>query len=538
MDKILIFGHKKPDTDTVTSAIALSYLKNKMGLNTEPRILGDLNNETKFVLEHFNIKSPKYLNDVKLQIKDIDYLKDYFNYETDSIYEGYMNMANHDISTTIIVNENKEFSGIVGMKDIAKDQISGKLNKLDTNFENILKVLNGKEILRFNEKIKGNIIAASYRSTRVIEDTNMNKNTILIVGDRHSIIEHAVTVGIKLIILTGNSVIKEKHLELARNNKVNIIVTEKDTFSVNKIINLCNHIKTIIRPTSIACMKEKDYVSDFIDHANKTKFSYYPVVDKNNVCKGIIRMVNLGDMDKKKVILVDHNSYNQSVDGIDEAEIVEIIDHHNIGSIGTKVPINFRNMPVGSTNTIVYMLYKESNIEIPDNIAGIMLAGILSDTLVLESPTTTSIDIVVAKELAKIANININEFGMKMFNKGTSLEGRTKEEIIHTDFKLFPVEDKKMAIAQIFTTNIKEIEKEKNEYLNLIEKITTNNDYVLCLFVITDIITNGSYILYNKKAKYIIENAFNLVDAKQFHYLENVVSRKKQILPNIMSALD
>jgi len=538
MEKILIFGHKKPDTDSVTSAIALSYLKNKMGFNTEARILGDLNNETKFVLDYFNIKSPKYLNDVKLQIKDIDYLKDYFNYENDSIHEGYLNMAKHDISTTLIVNKNKEFKGIVGMKDIAKDQISGAINKLDTNYQNLLDVLEGREELRFHEKIKGNIIAASYRSTRIIEDVDMNKNTILIVGDRHSVIEHAVKIGIKLIILTGDSKIKKEHLEIAKENKVNIIVTSKDTFSVNKIINWCNHISSIIRPTNIACMKEKDYVSDFIDHANRTKFSYYPVVDKNNLCKGIIRMVNLGDMEKKKVILVDHNSYDQSVDGLNEAEIVEIIDHHNIGSIDTSMPINFRNMPVGSTNTIIYMLYKENRIEIPKDMAGIMLSGILSDTLILKSPTSTSIDIKASEELAGIADINIEEFGMEMFDNGTSLEGRTKDEIIHTDFKLFPVDDKKMAISQIFTTNIKEILSERKEYLHLIEKIAANNDYVLCLFVVTDIITNGSYIFYNEKAKFIIENAFNLENVKQCHYLENIVSRKKQILPSIMSALD
>lgn len=538
MEKTLIFGHRKPDTDSVCSAIALSYLKNVLGEAAEPRILSDMNNETKFVLDYFHVKRPKYLNDVKLQIKDINYLKNYYNYEKDSIHKGYMTMTKNGISTTLIVDKDKKFKGIVGMKDIAKDQISGNLHHLIASYDNILKVLEGEEILRFNEEIDGEIIAASYKSTRIIESVKMDNQTILIIGDRHSVIEHAVGKGIKLLILTGDSQIKEEHLEMARKNKVNIIRTNFDSFHVTKVINLCNYIYTIIRPTSISCMLETDYVTDFVDHANRTKFSYYPVVDKNNVCKGIIRLNNLGEKVKKKVILVDHNSYDQSVEGLDEADIVEIIDHHNIGSIGTSMPINFRNMPVGSTNTIVYMLYKENQIPIPKDMAGLMLSGILSDTLILKSPTTTEMDKNITKELAKMAEVDYQKYGMEMFNAGTSLKGRTKEEIIYTDFKLFPVDDRKMGIGQIFTTNIKEITDEQQEYLNLLESITLNNNYALCVLVVTDIINNGSYIFFNESAKHILENAFAIEDIKQGEYLQDVVSRKKQVLPNIMSALD
>ncbi|MDD3340710.1 MAG: putative manganese-dependent inorganic diphosphatase [Bacilli bacterium] len=538
MEKTLIFGHRKPDTDSVCSAIALSYLKNAIGESTEPRILSDMNNETKFVLDYFKVKRPKYLNDVKLQIKDVNYLKNYYNYEKDSIHKGYMTMTNNDTSTTLIVDKDKKFRGIVGMKDIAKDQISGNLHHLIASYDNILKVLEGEEVLRFEEEVEGNIIAASYKSTRIIESVKMDKDTVLIIGDRHSVIEYAVESGIKLLILTGNSSIKKEHLEIARKNKVNIIRTNFDSFHVTKVINLCNYIYTIIRKTSISCMLETDYVTDFVDHANRTKFSYYPVVDKNQVCKGIIRLNNLGEKTKKKVILVDHNSYDQSVEGLDEAEIVEIIDHHNIGSIGTSMPINFRNMPVGSTNTIVYMLYKENKIEITKEMAGMMLSGILSDTLILKSPTTTPVDRTIVEDLARIADVDYQKYGMEMFNAGTSLKGRTKEEIIYTDFKLFPVDDRKMGIGQVFTTNVKEITDEQNEYLELLESITLNNNYALCVLAVTDIINNGSYLFFNEKAKRILENAFAVENMEQGYYLPDVVSRKKQILPNIMSALD
>ncbi len=538
MEKIFIFGHRKPDTDSVCSSIALSYLKNKLGMNTEPRILSDINLETKFVLDYFKIKTPKILTDVKLQIKDVDYLKNYYNYENDSIFTGYKTMTKNNISTTLIVDKDKKFKGIVGMKDIAKNQISGEYNKLSASYDNVLNVLEGEEVLRFDDQLDGEILSASYKSTRIIEEVDMHNKTVLIIGDRHSVIEHAVNNGIKLLILTGNSMIKEEHLEIARKNKVNIIRTHFETFKVATVINLCNDIKNIIRKTTISCIKENDFVTDFIEHANKTKFSYYPVIDNSNTCKGIIRMVNLGDVHKKNVILVDHNAIDQSVEGLEEANILEIIDHHNLGSIGTTMPINFRSMPVGCTSTIIYMLYKENNIEIPKDIAGIMLSAILSDTLILKSPTTTDIDKNVVNELAKITGLDINKYGMEMFNAGTSLKGRTIEEIVYTDFKLFPIGERKMGIGQIFTTNIKEITDKIDDYLSFLEKITINNNYAMCTLVVTDIINNGSYMFCNKNSEHIMENAFNIDEFKQGYYLQDVVSRKKQVLPNILNSID
>lgn len=538
MEKVFIFGHRKPDTDSVCSSIALSYLKNKLGMNTEPRILSDINLETKFVLDYFKIKTPKILTDVKLQIKDVDYLKNYYNYEDDSIFEGYKTMTKNNISTTLIVDKNQKFKGIVGMKDIAKNQISGEYNKLSASYDNVLNVLEGEEVLRFDDQLEGEILSASYKSTRIIEEVDMHNKTVLIIGDRHSVIEHAVNHGIKLLILTGNSMIKDEHVEIARKNKVNIIRTKFDTFKVTTVMNLCNDIKNIIRNTTVSCMKENDFVTDFVEHANKTKYSYYPVIDGDNTCKGIIRMVNLGDVHKKNVILVDHNSMDQSAEGLEEANILEIIDHHNLGSIGTTMPINFRSMPVGCTSTIIYLLYKENNIEIPKDIAGIMLSAILSDTLILKSPTTTDIDRNVVNELSKITGLDINKYGMEMFNAGTSLKGRSIEEIVYTDFKLFPVGERKMGIGQIFTTNIKEITDKVDDYLNYLEEITVNNNYAMCTLVVTDIINNGSYMFCNKNAEHVMETAFSIDEFKQGYYLQDVVSRKKQVLPNILNSID
>lgn len=538
MENIYIFGHKKPDTDSVTAAIALSYLKNKLGMNTIPRILGNPNNETKFVLDYFKVNQPEYLNDVKLQIKDLNYLKDYYMGEHHSIFEGFKYMNENIIGTLPIVDDNNKFLGIVSLKDIAKMHLHVNDNKLNTSYNNILKTIQGGEILKFNDEISGNILIASKKSSTFIENTKLDSQSILIVGDRNSIIEYAVNSKVKLIILTSNSNIKDEHLKIAKENNINIIKTELDTFNTVKIIQYSNYLKELLLTNDVVCFNEDEDVNDFIDITNKRKFSNYPILNKNNECLGLARLSDINDKKRKKVILVDHNESNQSADGLDEAEIVEIVDHHKIGTIGTSMPINFRNMPVGSTNTIIYMLYKENNIEIPRNIAGLMLSGIISDTLLFKSPTTTEIDKVIVKDLAEIANVNYEEYGLEMLKAGSSLKGKTKEEILYSDFKNFTINDKKVGVGQITTFNIDEIMNEKDEYIELINNIAKNNDYHIVALFATDILTNGSYIFYNDDASDILDNSFNTPNIKQGYYLEGIVSRKKQIIPNIIDALE
>ena len=326
-----------------------------------------------------------------------------------------MNSAN--ISKIPIVDKNKNLLGIVSMKDIAKEQFSFNYSYVNTSYENIIKALNGSEVVKFNNEITGELLVAGYKSTTFLNEIKLSENHILILGDRHSIIEYAVKSKVKLIIITGSKEIKEEHLQIARENKVNIIKTPYTTLETTKIFNLCNYVKSILTNDSVLCVNENDDIKDFINIANKTRYSYYPVLNKKNKCMGIIRLSDVAYSHKKNVILVDHNSYEQSAIGLEDANIIEIVDHHNIGSVGTNMPISFRNMPVGSTNTIIYTLYNENNIDIPKNIAGIMLSGILSDTLILTSPTTTNLDILAVKKLSQIANIDYEEYGKKMIDK-------------------------------------------------------------------------------------------------------------------------
>ena len=537
MEKTYIFGHKKPDTDSVTAAISLSYLKNQLGENTEPKILGDINKETKFVLDYFNIKTPKYLYDVKLQIKDLNYHKGYFLNENTSIIDTYNYMLEKNITGIPLVKENNIFSNLITVKMICKDLISGNFTKLNTSFENITKVLKAETLLNFDKEINGSIIAATYRSTTFLENLKLDNDTILIVGDRHSVIEYAVNSSIKLLVIVGNNEIKEEHLEIARKNKVNVIRTSYDSFHTSKLIGLSNYIKNVSSDSNIETFDENDYYDDFIIKSSKLGHNNYPIIDKNGVCHGLIRITEITEKRKKKVILVDHNEASQSVLGLDEAEILEIVDHHKIGDLTTKQPITFRNMTVGSTNTIIYSLYKENRIEIPINIAGIMISGILSDTLALTSPTTTDNDRKVVNELAKIIGFDYMEYANKMFKAGTSLKGQTKEEIINTDIKLFPVNDKKFAVSQVFTLNVEEILNEKEEYIKLIEEIKNNKECELVVLCITDIIKNGSYILFTRGNEDQLSLAFNTNNIEQGHYIDGCVSRKKQIVPFIMDII-
>ena len=533
-EKVYVFGHRNPDTDAVTAAISLAYLKQQLGMNAIPAVLSGINQETKYALSYFKVKEPIFLNDVKVKIKDLEYTKKYSVMEKDSIENAYYKMTEAGISKIPVVDENRKLLGIVTMKDIAKEQFSEDIAKLDTNYNNILNSLDGTEILRFNDNIKGNLIVAAYRSTTILSTVKLNEEDIMIVGDRHSVIEYAIMSKIKLLIVTGNHQIKKEHLELALQNKVNIIATPHSTLIASRKINLANNINTINYNKKILCMHEHDNVSDFIKISNKTKYSYYPVLNGKEECTGILRLSDINDEKKKNVILVDHNSYEQSAIGIDETNLLEIVDHHNIGNIGTNMPINFRNMPLGSSNTIIYIMYQENNISIPSNIAGLMLSGILSDTLILTSPTTTEKDREAVEKLSKIVGINYQEYGLNMLKAGSSIKGKTKEEVLYTDYKNYPVGEYKIGLGQLSTTNPEEILKTKEEYIELINNVCDGNDYYLVAFFITDIINNGSYVLYSQRAEEILKKAFKNQNLTQGTFLEGIVSRKKQILPGIM----
>ena len=537
MKKTYIFGHKRPDTDSVMSAIGLSYLKNQLGENTEPRVLGTINKESSYALDYFNIDCPKYLNDVKLQLRDVNYHKGFFIKDTDSIYDGYQKMLKSELTGIPVCKSDGTFLGLVTIKDLSYSIIHDDLVDLYTSYDNILKVLKGEEITRCNDDIVGKLVVAAYRSTTFMSNVKLERNSILIVGDRHSVIEYAVESGVKLIILSGNSMIKDEHIEIAKRNNVNIIRTTYDTYNVSRLVALSNYIKTMIRIYKATTFLETDYVSDIVDINNKLKHTNYPVLDKKNRVLGLLKITDLSEKNPKRVILVDHNEPLQSVDGVEEADIQEIFDHHALGSITTINPINFRNIAVGSTCTIVYTLFKETSIEIPKKIAGALLSGILSDTLILKSPTATLKDVLAVEELSKIAEVDYHEYGINLLKAGTSLDGMSKEDVIYQDYKLFTINDKKFSIGQYFTMNFDEIESELDEYVKVLDRIAEVNNFTLAALYVTDIIKDGSYVIYNTKGKNIIDIAYNK-DVPEGFFIEGCISRKKHIVPLIMPILE
>lgn len=534
--KTYIFGHKKPDTDSVCAAITLSYLYNALGRNTEPRILSNINEETKYVLKKFKFDIPTLLNDVKLQISDINYHKGFSIINTESVYDAFFKMVDNNMSSIPIVDKNGTFLGIFAMKDIAKKEILGDIKTLKTNYDHILKTIEGEQILRFDDEINGNLKLINIRSTTFYHTNVFDKDSILIVGDRHSIIEDAVNKKVKLIIVTFDNKIKDEHLEIARKNKVNVIYTKKDSFETLSKIDFSNYIENYMYQKSIVCVNESLDISDLNDIINKTKHSYYPVIDNNNKCLGLIKLSDLNDKDPKKVVLVDHNESSQSVDGLDEAEIVAIVDHHKLGNIGTNKPINFRNMTVGSTCTIIYELYKENKVKIPIEIANLLLSGIISDTLYLKSPTTTKMDEKVLNDLVKITNINAEKLAIDMFKANDVAKSKSIKEIVYMDFKSFEINKKNIGVGQITTLNSKAILKQKNSYIRFLNKESENNNYDILLFFITDIFKNGSYIIFNQKSKNIVELAFK-ENIGEGEFLEGVISRKKQVIPSLMNWL-
>ncbi len=537
-NEIYVFGHKNPDTDAVTSAINLAYLKKQLGMNTVPKVLGNINNETEYVLNYFKVKKPEYLNNVKLQIKDLDYNNKHHIEDNNSIYYAYNYMTENNINNIPILNPKNEVEGIIAMKHIAKYMISGDSKILNASYENVLETLEAEQILKFDNILEGSINIAAFKNTTFIENVKIDGNSIILVGDRYKVLEHSIKNKAKLIVLTGNHDIPEDLLQLAKQNKVNIIKTSFHTYEASKMISLSNYAIQIAIKENIVSVNEEDLVSDFIATANKTKYTYFPVIDKNKKFIGNIEPTDTSKQNKKQVMLTDHNEYDQSVDGLQEAEILEIVDHHNIGSIGTMAPINFRSMPVGSSNTVLYKMYKEHNIKVPKENAGLMLSGIISDTLLLVSPTTTELDKQTAKELAEIAGVDLNKYGLEMLKAGTSLKGKTEEDILFGDFKMYEVNNKKICVTQVSTFDINDFNDSIEKYKELLNKNAENNNYDVFAFFITDILKNGSYVYYNDSAQEIMEKAFDIKDMEQGTYIDGCVSRKKQVIPKLMRVLD
>lgn len=533
-----IFGHKNPDTDSICASIALSYLKNKLGFNAVASTLGNLNPETKFALNYFNVKEPYHLNDVKLQIKDVAYHKGCFIDKNVPIKDAFDYMNKYSLTGIPVVENKNKYYGYVSLKEVAREIINGDFHKINTSYGNLISVLKGTQILKFDKEISGNVLAATYAKATFLERVALDNSYILIIGDRTAILDYAIESKVKLIIVIAGIELPHELLQKAKKNKVNIISTPLSSYEVGKLISFSNYIKDIMRKEESVTFNELDYLSDFIEQSKKLKHTNYPILNSKNECKGLLTLTDTNDVDKKQVILVDHNNSSQSVDGLEESEILEVIDHHNIGDINTKKPINFRNAGVGSVNTIIYDLYKENNIKIPKDIAGLMASAIISDTLLLTSPTTTIRDTDALINLSKIAKIKYKKYGIELLKQGMTIKGLTNEDILHKDFKTYKVNDKMIGIGQILTADFESMNKKINSLVNYLDEVSNNENIRVVTLFVTDIFENVSYCLYNRDAENIIKNSFDLKEIYEGVPLKDIVSRKIQIAPYIMDAIE
>lgn len=532
-EKIYVFGHQKPDTDSVTSAISVAYLKQQLGFNAEARILGEPNKETKFVLDYFKVKTPAYLDSVRLQIKDVDYYKNYHVLENDTILETYYYFKENKITGAPVIDKDNKIKGVITSKDITRELIENDEEYIETSYTNLIRILKGEEILKFKDEIKGEVLVAAGDNDIILDKYMFENDTVLIVGNRKNIIKHAIDHSVNTIIIVDDNDISDEYVTLALKNKVNIIKTKYNSIKTTRKVLHSEYVKDLMSYKSFYKFNEDCNFYEFLKEANKLGHNNYPVVNRDDECLGLIRVTDKNEKHNKKVILVDHNESAQSVDGLNEAYIMEVVDHHKIGDLSTSDPINFRNMSVGSTNTIVYQMYKEQNIKIPYHIAGMMISGILSDTLALTSSTTTELDRITVNELSKLMKIDYNEYYREMLKAGTSIEGLTKLEVLTQDYKNFQTGDKKYAVGQTITLDIDNIMKDKDEYLKIMEDRKKSNDLELIVFIITDVLKNGSYLLYTSGCEEMFEESFGIKDVHEGMFVSNMTSRKKQVIPYI-----
>ncbi|HHW32233.1 MAG TPA: putative manganese-dependent inorganic diphosphatase [Clostridiaceae bacterium] len=545
-DVIYIMGHKNPDTDSICAAIAYSEFKKILGFNAVPVRLGDINNETKYVLEYFNIPAPILLTTVKTQVSDLDI--DVVNPVAPdiSIKSAWTIMKKNNVKVLPVIDENNKFLGIVSLSDITekymdileKDVISASRTPL----QNIVDTLQAKLVYGDREFFKetGNVLVAAMAPNDM--ELYINEGDIVITGNRKDSQLKAISIGASCLIITCNGQADDEVLDAARKHNCVVMVTPWDTFNTARLINQSIPVESTMTRDNIVSFEIDDYVDDIKDKMLQTRYRSYPVLDELGRIKGFVARYHLISQRRKKVILLDHNEISLTVDGIEQADILEIIDHHRIGDIQTLNPVYFKNEPVGSTSTIIANMYFDNGLKPQKRIAGLLCAAILSDTLKFKSPTNTPMDRTTALRLADIAGIDIDAFASAMFKEGSSLKGKTPEELLYQDFKEFRFGKYKIGIGQINTTDkdsVLHIREELSEYM---QQVCRNKSYNLIMLIVTDIINEGSEIMFEGNDKWLISKAFNIdvgADSrKNSIYLKGVMSRKKQIVPFLMAALE
>lgn len=540
---IHIVGHRNPDTDSICSAIAYAYLKNTEhpGRYIANRA-GNLNSETEFVLNYFDIPQPVYLEDVNVQMRDIDFRETTGVSDTISIKAAWQLMREQDVVTLPIIQGENKLEGLITINDIARSYMEVFDNHIlglaRTPISNLLEVLQGTLVYgNPHARIVNGKILIGAANLDIIEAC-IEKDDIVLVADREETQKEAIEHGASCLIVCLNAKISPDVISLAKEHQCNIITTYLDTYSTARMINQCIPIKYFMRHSNLVTFQLDDTLDSVKDVMSKLRHRDFPITDDVGNYYGMVSRRNLLAMRRKQVILVDHNEKSQAVNGIENADILEIIDHHRIGSLETINPVYFRNQPVGCTATIIYQMYMEQGVTPPREIAGLLCSAILSDTLMFRSPTCTPMDESAARQLSQLAEIDIESYAMEMFAAGSDLVGKSPEEIFYQDFKTFHVGDTTFGVGQISSMNQQELTKLQDEIHQYLKDSYTKTHCDMIFFVMTNILEESSTMLfYGEAADALIREAFQLEPEGNRCYLPGVVSRKKQIVPLLVSTL-
>lgn len=542
-NKIYVVGHKNPDTDSICSAIAYADLRTKItGEEHNARRAGHLNEETQYVLEYFDVKAPALLTDLRVQVKDVALRELEGIKGSVSIKTAWAKMKEESIKT-LPITRNEKLEGLITIGDIATSYMdvydSSILSMARTQYRNIASTVDG-EILIGNEHsylLKGKVGIMSSSRKQVADF--VEENDLVIIGNRTEAQQLAVDLNVGCMVICSNTEVPEQILEQAREKQIVIITTPHDTFTVARLINQSIPVRHFMtKREKLIAFKMRDYVDDAKDVMLKVRYRDFPVVDNKGNFLGFISRRRLLNCRKKQVILVDHNEKNQAVDGIEQADVLEIIDHHRLSSIETMAPVYFRNQPVGCTATVVYQMYQENGVKVPKTIAGLLCSAIISDTLMFRSPTCTPLDEASARQLAEIAEVDIEMLAQAMFRAGSNLKGKSAEEICFLDFKQFTVNDTVFGVGQVNSMSADELKEIKKKVVPHLEKARKNHSLNIIFFMLTNILTESSELICaGPEAREKLISAFDLRQEMEELHLKGVVSRKKQLVPALVEAL-
>ncbi|MFR2099759.1 MAG: putative manganese-dependent inorganic diphosphatase [Faecalibacterium sp.] len=541
--KVVVIGHRNPDTDSICSAIAYAELKNRTStLVCEPRRAGKMNQETEFVLKKFGVTPPRMCTDVNPKIRDVDYREMPGIPGSTSLRRAWKIMRDQQIDTLSITNADNELEGIITVKDLATANMdvfdTAVLAKSLTSYKNILETLNGTMVVGNADAVctTGHIKIGT--ATPEMLESSVEKGDIVILSNRYESQLCAIEKEASLLIICNGAKVGRTIQRIADETGVAIMTTPVDTYAAGKLISQCAPISYYMTRDNILKFTLVTPVADVLRVMAKVRHRYFPILDEDGKYCGMVSRRNVIALRKRRIILVDHNEATQAVEGFDQAEILEIIDHHRIGSLETSGPVYFRNQPVGCTATIITQMYDENGVDIPPQIAGLLLAAILSDTLAFRSPTCTPVDENTAKRLAKIAGVDIEEFSTEMFEAGEKLDGKTPEEVFLQDFKVFMCGDIRFGVAQGSYMTRKNLQAAQALLQPYLEEARNKQNVEDLYMLLTDVPKEESVVICTGRyAAEVLSNGFESRPAADGSWtLPGVVSRKKQFIPAMMSA--